>query len=533
MIVLANGKQKIWVSDLIGDDYKKWHNEFVILDCGTACGKTFFCVRKLGKYAAYKNKKILYLCNRSKLRKQTYVQVRKLDLQSTIYVTSYQALQKKIQQDEEIPHYDYIIADECHYFTTDATFNDYTDVSYNYIMKQKRSVILFVSATAKTYFKYMLDTNKVKKKNYYRLDKDYSYVDKVYYYQGEELISIIDDILENEKDSKIIVFCNVSSRIIDMSKIYKDKAHYYCSKSTKDAKLRELCGWNENKPDNCIKYYSDDLITFEKRILFTTSVLDNGIDLKDEHIKHIFTEIIDIDTMIQSLGRKRHLEGKDDTCIFYIREYQKKGIQGFINQTKWQLAPVKLYKEDYQKFYEEYGNGKKRWRLQKNKIFYSFFKENKIVGQVKINECKYRKYSQDYNTFSLMKEIGHIQYLELMLAEELVDKSEAIVVNVEQMDLFLEFLKSLEGKRLYQNDRNYIKEEFETIGVKLRYTGINTFNGALEDNYKELYNCRFCNKDADGNILVDKRRKLDNGLNNPNRDRTYWILKKKEETEPP
>lgn len=39
---MANGKQKIWVSDLIGEDYKRWHNEFVILDCGTACGKTYF-----------------------------------------------------------------------------------------------------------------------------------------------------------------------------------------------------------------------------------------------------------------------------------------------------------------------------------------------------------------------------------------------------------------------------------------------------------------------------------------------------------
>ena len=60
---MANGKQKIWVSDIIGEDYKKWHNEFVVLDCGTACGKTFFCVRKLGKYAALKGRNILYLCN--------------------------------------------------------------------------------------------------------------------------------------------------------------------------------------------------------------------------------------------------------------------------------------------------------------------------------------------------------------------------------------------------------------------------------------------------------------------------------------
>ena len=115
-----------------------------------------------------------------------------------------------------------------------------------------------------------------------------------------------------------------------------------------------------------------------------------------------------------------------------------------------------------------------------------------------------------------------------MLAEELVNKSEPIVVNVKEMDLFLEFMKSLEGKRLYQNDRNYIKEEFENIGVKLRYTGINTFNGALDDNYKELYKCRFYNKDIEGNMLIDKRRKLDNGLSNPNRDKTYWILEDRE-----
>ena len=41
MIVLANGKQnKKWVSDVIGNDYKKWSNEFVVLDCGTGSGKS-------------------------------------------------------------------------------------------------------------------------------------------------------------------------------------------------------------------------------------------------------------------------------------------------------------------------------------------------------------------------------------------------------------------------------------------------------------------------------------------------------------
>ncbi len=523
---MANGRQK-WVSELIGTDYKRWKDEFVVLDCGTGCGKSYFCLRILGEYARQNNKQILYLCNRRRLRKQIYENVKRCRLLNVIHVTSYQALQRDIQAGEVIPYYDYIVADECHYFTTDATFNDYTDVSYNYIMKQKKSVVLFVSATAKTFFRYLIESNKVKKRNTYRLDKDYSYVSKLYYYEKNELTSIINDILDNEPDSKIVVFCNVGDRILEMNKIYKDAALYYCSKTTKDKKLREICGWNDSKRNDCIKRYSDKLITFDKRILFTTSVLDNGIDLKDCQIKHIFTEIIDIDTMIQSLGRKRSLEA-DDTCTFYIRRYQKKGIQGFINQTQRQLEPAKLYKENYQEFYSKYGNGKHREHIQKNDIFYSFFKENRSAGQIKINECKYRKYTQDYHTFSMMKELGHMEFLGLVLENELVNKSEMILINVEQMDLFIEYLKTIEGKRIYTNDRRAIKDEFETIGVVLRYIGINTFNGALEDNYKEIYTCRFYNKDAETDKpLVDKRRTLEDGTPNPNRDKTYWILEKR------
>lgn len=526
---MANGKQKIWVSDLIGDDFKRWNNEFVILDCGTACGKTYFCINRLGKYAANKKKKLLYLCNRSKLRSQTYWQVRNLNLQATIYVTSYQALQKKIQQGDTIPHYDYIIADECHYFTTDAGFNDYTDVAYNYVMKQKESVVVFVSATAKKFFKYLQDTNKVKKKNSYRLDKDYSYVTKLFYYQGDELHGIIDDILGNEVDSKIIVFCNSGNRIIDMSKIYGDKADYYCSKNAKDKRLRTLCGWKENEQGKvieepaCIKVYADDLITFDKRILFTTSVLDNGVDLKDRRIKHVFSEIIDVDTMIQSLGRKRSLD-KDDNCYFYIRLYQKKGIQGFINNISDQLEPVNLYKNNYSEFYQQYGNGKNRSKISRNKIFYNLFRKKNNYGKIKVNECKYRKYNQDYDMFTLMKELGHKGYLECILESSLTENAEDVVCNVEQLDCFIQFLKSIEGKRLYTDDQQCIKEEFETIGLKLRYKGINTFNGALDDVYKDLYKCRFYKEDIDGKSYVDKRRKLDNGLENPNRDKRYWIL---------
>lgn len=523
---MTNGnKRNIYLSDIIGDDYKSWHKEFVILDGGTGCGKSYFCIHVLGAYAQIHRKRILYLCNRRKLRKQIYNEVKRLKLQNIIDVLSYQLLQKNLQKGCLYLHYDYVIADECHYFTTDAKFNDYTDISYDYLINQKESVVIWISATAKVFFKWLEDNNKVEKRNIFRVDKDYSYVNKLYFYQKDEISTIIDNILANELESKIIVFCNSANRMYEMNKRYGDTANYYCSSSSSNKKLKEMCGIDEKtkKVKDCISTYLDGRITFEKRVLFTTTVLDNGIDLKDEKIKHIFSEIFDVDSLIQSLGRKRSLN-ENDTCIFYIREFQSKAIQGFLNINNAQLEPAKLYKQDYDKFYQEYGNGKKRKQLKNNKIFYSYFAEKKVNSKPKINECRYRKYEQDNNILFQMRELGYIPILYNFLGCELVSKSEHITVDIKQVDIFMKFLKSIEGKRLYKIDKEHIKEEFESIGVKLRYIGINTFNGALDDVYKDLYICRFYNKDTNGNNLVDKRRTFEDGSVNPNRDKKYWIL---------
>lgn len=521
---MANGKQT-WVSNIVGDDYKEWKNEFVVLDCGTGCGKSYFALHVLGNYAKKQGKRILYLCNRRKLRKQIYTECKELGLLKVIYVTSYQSLQGDIQDGKRIPHYDYIVADECHYFTTDAKFNEYTDVSYNFLMKRKDSVVLWVSATAKTFFKWLVDKGKVKKKYIYRIDKDYSYVKKLFFYQKDELTTIVDDILENEPQSKIVVFCNSIDRMIEMNKIYGDKANYFCSSTSVSTKLKNICGYDSKtkKVTDCIQKLPDERITFEKRILFTTTVLDNGVDLKDKDIKHIFSEIFDVDSLIQSLGRKRAID-KDDTCTFYIREFQPKAIQGLLNINKAELEPVVLYKHSYEEFYNVYGNGKKRKQVGKNKIFYSFFAEDKRMSKIKVNECRYRKYEQDNNVLVQMKELGHIPILTYFLGEELSAKSEFIVVDVKQIDMFMEYLKSIEGKPLFQEEREHIKEEFETVGVKLRYMGINTFNGALDDIYKELYPYRFYNRSQDGKYYTDMRRKLEDGSINPNRDKKFWVL---------
>lgn len=100
-------KKHLYLSDLILDKYKAWNKEFIVFDGGTGCGKSYFCIHILGKYTKEHNKKILYLCNRIKLRKQVYNEVKRLGLQNVIYVISYQLLQKNIQKGYKFPFYDY------------------------------------------------------------------------------------------------------------------------------------------------------------------------------------------------------------------------------------------------------------------------------------------------------------------------------------------------------------------------------------------------------------------------------------------
>lgn len=121
--------KKLYLSDIIGEEYKSWNNEKVILDCGTGRGKTYFIINSLCLYAAEKNKSVLYLCNRIKLIEQIKNNVERIGLLN-VDVISYQRIQKeKTFRDK---HYDYIIADEVHYILDDASFNYYTDITYNY-----------------------------------------------------------------------------------------------------------------------------------------------------------------------------------------------------------------------------------------------------------------------------------------------------------------------------------------------------------------------------------------------------------------
>lgn len=267
-------------------------------------------------------------------------------------------------------------------------------------------------------------------------------------------------------------------------------------------------------------------VTFDKRILITTKVMDNGVNIKDKNVKHIFSEILDADSAIQALGRKRQIS-PDDTCTFYLKDYSGQAIQGLLNTNDYQTEPVLTYRKKYTEFLRKYGQNRKR--IRNNKIFYTKFANDKDKSKITYNGMRLNKYLMDNTILKDMKETSYKSVMVDLLGD-IADKISDLDVYVEEKDEFLEYLKSIEGKYLYASDRKKIVKKFEDIGVKLRRQGINTLNGALQDKYEDRYKCRFRNKELDENgkltkkSLVDYRRILEDGSVNSMRNKFYWIL---------
>lgn len=307
--------------------------------------------------------------------------------------------------------------------------------------------------------------------------------------------------------------------MFELYKTYGENANYVASKSAK--KVEEICD------EHCIYEHEDGTVTFDKRILVTTKVIDNGVNIKDKNVKHIFSEILDVDSAIQALGRKRKISD-DDSCTFYIKNYGGQAIQALINSNEHQTEPVEMYKKDYDNFLKKYGENRKR--LRSNQIFYTQFDKDKSKNLLTYNKMRLKKYRMDNDILQEMKETSYKSVMVGILGFELADRVEDLDIHVEEKDDFLEYMKSIEGKWLYAEDRRELVKRFEDIGVKLRRAGINTLNGALQDNYENRYKCRFRNKQLDGNgkltkkSLVDNRKILSDGSPNPMRNKTYWLL---------
>ena len=330
------------VTDYIKEDYTKWkERDKIFISAPTGSGKTYFILHSLLPYAQKQNKKILFLVNRRILKEQMENEIFRLkyDLRSNIQVELYQTLENAMgviqrnsetrefhaagyKEIDEYEEYEYVVCDECHYFLTDANYNTNTALSFRWIQDTFECKIrIFMSATMNE-FKEVVEkdeearirlgtkhygflSNKLCKCNYFVRGKIYSYsMGKNYDYMNIHVIEGYGDVVDLiiGDDNKWLIFVDSISRGRKLESELKAKLGGQ-NKTNSVVMISSDYGEQEESAEEVDKITKEN--KFSAKILISTSVMDNGINLKDLELRNVIVFADTEDEFIQMLGRKR------------------------------------------------------------------------------------------------------------------------------------------------------------------------------------------------------------------------------------
>lgn len=367
-----------YISDDIGEEYKEWTSgQSVFIASPTGSGKTTFIFDTLLPYYASKNRKILYLVNRSVLKKQLEKRVANLPIEykGVIHVETYQALEEAIVdfgRNNYTPDYcngyahavknlsilynlnsfpklaeniqtksseylaflasfDCVVCDECHYFLSDSNFNKKTILSYNFVRKNfGYKYHIFISATIKDIKKYIYDgkpLNYLNRTEWFGLPfftfieggdvpKEYS-GDRQYDYIDLHFIKHTDEILQTieSEDSKWLVFVDNKKLGEELRKRIIDEEEKNSSTGKKARSVSFITADYSADEDSLQQVIN--IVKDEKQdadILISTSVLDNGINISDDKLRNLIIMADNETEFIQMLGRRR--QGTERVALY-------------------------------------------------------------------------------------------------------------------------------------------------------------------------------------------------------------------------
>lgn len=444
---------------------KSWDGNNVILNGATGSGKTYFILNNLYEFAKINGRNILFLCNRKELFLEVLMEKERLQLYN-IDIMLYQKLQEKLKREDCIQQYNYIVCDEFHYVLNDALFNKYTDLAYDWIINQENSIKIFMSGTGKRIFNKLKSNQIIKEEFEYVIPYDYSYVKQLSFFEDrEKVFDIINSIL-NETEDKIIFFANSIEFAIEVYNQFKEYSYFRCSQYTSNLTARKL----NNLFKECIIKYEDNLITFDKRVLITTKALDNGINIKDRNIKHIISDIFDLESLQQCLGRKRIIDN-EDICNFYIRNYSKKDVGRFKGLLNSDIKPIQILKRDEYEYMAYYGKDREQHSD------YIFYNGEELV----YNRLAYWKMLCQSVEIDNIQKNGYKKVTLDMLGETITKIID--LDNLERMDkrdTLVMYLESILDRRLYREQQKELINNINlTVGGK-KYQAISKLNWALK-----------------------------------------------------
>ena len=379
----------MYLTDKIGEDYKTWKPEDVILiTAPTGTGKSYFVQRELLKWIITEGKgKILYLVNRKILKNQLKEElndvlysmrdelfekgINLVNLERYIIYETYQHIEMLISENRWREIYELtglcsiVVYDECHYFYTDSSFNPKTELSYNCIRQLfDRKIQIYMSATMEVMkerirrdclvnnvMPYMQpnglysltrikgDNNIIGK---YDIEKQYDYVNTHLINDVSDLTVKMKDSVKDNKQHNWLIFIDSIEKGRKLKKELIEKGIHKDDIVIIDANYKR----DEEAEENVNEIVNNKLM--KSKIIISTSVMDNGISIHDDKLKSIVIMADMKETFIQMLGRKRE-KLKEESIDIYLLKRDK---QYFVERLRHVKGILDRYK-DYEEYFDD------------------------------------------------------------------------------------------------------------------------------------------------------------------------------------
>jgi len=430
----------------------------ILVTAQTGSGKTHMVKTSLLDYCNQNDYKMLLFSNRTILKGQNE---ESMGNEPNISLINYQTMEEGIvNRNEDFDYYmsrfKVIVFDEIHHVFMDSQFNRRTDIFMNLFSHEyPDKILIFMTATPEL----ILDL----KPNFdyvYSTKKDYSYIDKVLFYNR---VNTPESIIQNiPPDEKVIYFSSDAQEAYNLTQRF-DNAVFVCSEN------HNLYKYSSNKTvEEIIRQQY-----FDARILCTTKVLDNGVNILDASVKHVIIDMLDLTSFVQCLGRRR-ITSKEDKITLYVKNYHQGSLQYALMLTKKKIERAEelhtLGENQFQRLY---------WKTDIDDI---------VDNNFQVNQAKYHYYDYRMRWLDKTRRIRDGYKLSVMKALNLPEEKMGNADNEYEKLGMKEYLMSLRNIKLFKDEQEDFKTRFFSLlfspkNTNYRNRGIRSINAILnEDN---------------------------------------------------
>lgn len=477
-----------WLVNGIQEDYKNWlprgverHQKAsrIFIESPTGTGKSSFVLDKLFPFAAEKNYNILYLANRSALNQQIRNAVaRKLKVkgkikkdEATFYlpgsfccltVINYQAIPLDSTALEMfLSDYTYIVFDEAHFFVEDSLFNAKTGLLLKSVLNASPDAVwIFLSATLDGSEELLLAAaDKIQPNNLIdaNLNKLVYRDHRIVYKNNYQSAVYTPSFFRGIDDLMPVINRTVGEKwLIFVSSIQRGKALQQRIKKETGRKAVFLS--SENKAGKRWEMLSAEE-RYDEDVLIATKVLDNGVNIRDEDVRHIVIPFCDQTEFMQMLGRRRTHEGERVCLYVEVPTIQK------INTLRHGVETKRKAINGVKRCAPNRRNAllAKMWetgRKDINSLFY--INEAGNLTPNFLAEKKLKQLSDFYSTLAAHYKEGAC-YEKTVLTWIKMEKSEPVYLGQTVSEGIIGFLSHWEGEKIQMAEWENFYKEFECL----------------------------------------------------------------------